>query len=242
MSDERLHELLDSYAVPRCGDLAHRIIELGQLARRVAAGAGDPQVHSADCNVTMGRRSADHRIHCDCTVAAGDRPPAPSAVLLAALEAHRRYHRTLCGGDDDCYVCQAEDTLRAVRPPPRAALTVERLAALLREMGETVLADDYSLRGEWDKLAAWLLPRLAAPTLHAAALETLLAWVQSELHREPDDESFRSPVWYCGYCDTSGPARETIAHVALCPVAAALAVLTMAGAASPAAAPREEGT
>lgn len=35
------------------------------------AGAGAPGTHTADCNVTTGRRSADHRIHCDCAGASG---------------------------------------------------------------------------------------------------------------------------------------------------------------------------
>lgn len=33
----REHEMLDYYGVPRCGDIAHRINELGQMYRRLHA-------------------------------------------------------------------------------------------------------------------------------------------------------------------------------------------------------------
>jgi hypothetical protein len=102
---------------------------------------------------------------------AGDRPPAPSAAAIAAFLAE--YSRIAAASHMGCSHIDSQVTsalqaayavdFGAVRPPPRAALTVEQLAELLKEMGETVLADDYSLRGEWDKLAAWLRPRLAAP-------------------------------------------------------------------------------
>jgi hypothetical protein len=53
---------------------------------------------------------------------------------------------------------------RAVRPTPRAALTVERLAELLREMPIDFRSDD----GVWLREAAWLLPRLGAASPAAA--------------------------------------------------------------------------
>jgi len=89
-------------------------------------------------------------------------------MMLALARSHR------CSGHGDCAQCQMAadvqalvkevelvNSVRTYDPQPRATpLTVERLAALLKEAGEAVLMDDYSIRGEHERLAAWLLPCL----------------------------------------------------------------------------------
>lgn len=159
--------------------------------RAVAAGAGDPPedcphhwIRGDEAGATALCTKCGQFIHIELPRGAGDRPPAPSDAALGSLRAAAerildyRRHRTACEIDETdfctCGMKVAADELRgalnraarAVRPPPRAALTVEQLAALIfavLDEGDLLpIEHNVGLPGVAHKLAAELLPRLGA--------------------------------------------------------------------------------